>query len=272
MSYKTFCAEKYQKIFENAINQGQSETVAQRFAISESAVSAFKKYTDIEPADIWTSIHEAHVNRKTGTDISAEIINAVTSADQSWKKSSGHAFEEALRVLANDAFLDSKVSIILQKDLSQIIKGGTLSNEVRDISWLREQTQAGNFDLYSIVEDTGRNFVFGCIQAKTSIRDRVKGDREHSEIAMSAFFWSIALVLDGDFLRLPKFRGMVNGKTATYKENGWHGLYSLSLEQPEDRLYHLDIDFSLLKSHAELAASQWLEQRQWFNKSWKPDN
>jgi len=66
-------------------------------------------------------------------------------------------------------------------------------------------------NLFTIVNMDDKWYCFGCVQSKTSIRDRVTRDREPSLQAMQSFFWSTAVVLDGDFLRLPKFVSMVNG-------------------------------------------------------------
>lgn len=269
--YKSYCYEGYASNFDLLVTDGLEEQEAQKLAIAGIAIDAFKQFPGISPEKIWLSIHEAHVKRKTGKDISAELIAAVTSADQSWKKSSGHAFESAVKTLANDALKGSNIEIILQKDLSHLVKTNKISNEVRDISWLKENMDAANFDLFAVYHEGEETYVFGCVQSKTSIRDRVKGDREHSKIAMAAFFWSVAVVLDGDFLKLPKFRGMVNGGTPTYEKNGWHGLYSLSLATEADRLFKLDINFSKFAEHAKKACEVWQRQRQWFNSDWHPE-
>ena len=208
--------------------------------------------------------------RKSGID-DAEIIEKVIKADQSWKKSSGHAFEEMVKLLANAALEDTDIEIMLQRDLSTILKAGELANEPRDISWLKEQIAGSVFDLYATYKDGERRFCFGCIQSKTSIRDRVTRDREPSITAMHAFFWSTVLVLDGDFLKLPKFKAMVDGGTSEYKENGWHGMYVFSDKYSGERIYPLHVDFSEFADHAKQAEAYWRKQRQWFNSEWKAE-
>ena len=79
--------------------------------------------------------------------------------------------------------------------------------------------------MYALVNHNENKYCFGCIQSKTSIRDRVTRDREPSMGAMQSYFWSVAVTLDGDFFKLPLFRGMVNGGTDQYEKNGWHGMY-----------------------------------------------
>ena len=53
-------------------------------------------------------------------------------------------------------------------------------------------------------------------------------DREPSIHAMQSFFGSVVFVLDGDFLRLPKFVSMINGGSEEFRENGWHGMLHIS--------------------------------------------
>ena len=195
-----------------------------------------REYPDEPVAELWSAIYRAHLFRKSGIS-DLETINKVISADQSWKKSSGHAFEEMVKELASLALYGTGVEIILQRDLNTLIKANELANE-------------------------------GCVQAKTSIRDRVTRDREPSIHAMQSFFWSVVFVLDGDFLRLPKFVSMINGGSEEFRENGWHGMYVLSVKEKNQRIYPLTMDFEIFKSHALQAAEQWQKRRQWFDSKW----
>ena len=183
-------------------------------------------------------------------------------------KSSGHAFEEMVKELSSLALHGTGVEIILQRDLNTLNKADELANEPRDVSWLKEQIKANIFDLYSILTVDDKKYCFGCVQAKTSIRDRVTRDREPSIHAMQSFFWSVVFVLDGDFLRLPKFVSMINGGSEEFPENGWHGMYVLSVKEANNRIYPLTMDFENFRSHALQAADQWLKRRQWFDRSW----
>lgn len=79
-----------------------------------------------------------------------------------------------------EALHDTNVEIVLQRDLNTLIKAEELANEPRDISWLREQIKTNIFDLYCLLSIDDRKYCFGCVQAKTSIRDRVTRDREPS--------------------------------------------------------------------------------------------
>lgn len=240
---------------------------AQKSAIRIAITKALREYPDEPVAELWSAIYRAHLFRKSGIS-DLETINKVISADQSWKKSSGHAFEEMVKELASLALYGTGVEIILQRDLNTLIKANELANEPRDISWLKEQIKANIFDLYGILTIDDKKYCFGCVQAKTSIRDRVTRDREPSIHAMQSFFWSVVFVLDGDFLRLPKFVSMINGGSEEFRENGWHGMYVLSVKEKNQRIYPLTMDFEIFKLHALQAAEQWQKRRQWFDSKW----
>jgi len=284
-NYKKICEDIYVSTFDNTVTKlvvgtsgekqkkissakrDQIEIAAQKEAIKETVIRLIRQFPALEPAIIWRAIYEIHVHRKSGID-NAKTIEKVISADQSWKKSSGHAFEEMVKCLGAEALTNSDIEIVLQRDLNVMIKAGELANEPRDISWLKEQIDANIFDLYAIVHQKQNRFCFGCVQSKTSIRDRVTRDREPSIAAMKSFFWSVIFVLDGDFLKNPKFVSMVNGRTAEHPQNGWHGMYVFSEKYSSERIYPLHIDFETFKLHAVQAAETWLTQRQWFNQDW----
>ncbi len=242
------------------------EAAAQKYAIKQSIIHGMRAYPN-HVSLLWHSIYEAHVYRKSGVD-DLKIIREVVSADQSWKKSSGHAFEEVIRELATDAMGDLPVRFILQRELNTLIKADEIANEPRDISWLKEQVKGNIFDLFAIAMVGGKKFCFGCVQCKTSIRDRVTRDRDPSIHAMDSYFWSIVFVLDGEFLRNPKFQHMVNGGSKEFPSNGWHGMYDVSSQFNVGRIYSLDHDFELLRNHSQKALNDWITQRQWFNREW----
>ena len=271
MNFFEFCIQRYQNIFQVETNKGEKETFAQKKAIRDTMIEAMKSYPTVDSEEIWKAVYSAHMDRKSGIS-DPEVVRKVVSAENSWKKSSGHAFEEMIKILGNISLQEHGIRILLQKDLKALIQSGGISNEVRDISWLREQIGSSVFDLYITVKSDDKEFVYGCIQSKTSIRDRVTRDREPSINAMNAFFWSTAICLDGSFLKLPKFIGMVNGDTPEHKVNGWHGLYVFSDKYSVDRIYATDIDLDLFVDHAKEAADFWLTQRQWFDPGWRPQN
>lgn len=282
---KKYCVQTYQELYkfeyERLVSESKAkskngivadnkldeiETAAQKFAIKQSIISGMRTFPN-HISSLWHSIYEAHIYRKSGV-ADLKVIQEVVSADQSWKKSSGHAFEEMIKELATMAMGDLPIQFILQRDLNTLIKAGEIANEPRDISWLKEQIKGNIFDLFAITVVGDKKYCFGCVQCKTSIRDRVTRDREPSIHAMNSYFWSIVFVLDGEYLRNPKFQFMVNGGSKEFPSNGWHGMYDVSASFNIGRIYPLDLDFKLLRKHSEKAMNDWLKQRQWFNNEW----
>lgn len=278
---KEFCQNIYNSTFTAEANRlsaeakrskrikiADVESAAQKEAIKQSIIKSIEAFPQEEASNLWRVIYASHVHRKSGID-DTDTINRVISADQSWKKSSGHAFEEMVKYLGTDALRRDGIEIVLQRDLNALIQDNGLANEPRDISWLKEQIIASIFDLYAIVERNGKKYCYGCIQSKTSIRDRVTRDREPSIAAMQSYFWSTIIVLDGDFLKNQKFVTMVNGGSTEHPTNGWHGMYVFSEKYSVDRIYSTDLQMKNFRRHAVEAADYWLSQRQWFNTEWK---
>ncbi len=277
VEHEKFCKRRYRRLFtiefmrSNISGDEKRRRFAQKKAIKLAAIQSMKKFPHAEPAEIWKSIYIAHVHNVSGEN-DLQKVQRIISAENSWKKSSGHAFEEIICTLGNLSLEKKGIKIFLQKELNHMIKEKAVANEVRDVSWLKEQIASSVFDMYMTVEQEDKIYVFSCVQSKTSIRDRVTRDREPSINAMNAFFWSIAIALDGKFLRLPKFRNMVQGNSREYKVNGWHGMYVFSNEDFEgDRIFNIDIEMETLAEHAEKASQYWLTQRQWFNNKWHPE-
>ena len=273
--YIEFCTSEYKRIYATEYDKSElkkhhdKRKFAQKRAIKETSVNAMRKFSNVEPSDIWKSIYISHINNFSGiTDL--DLIQNIISASQSWKKSSGHAFEEMIRDIGNIYLQDHGLKILLQKELSVELKNQNVKNEVRDISWLREQIGTSIFDLFLAIEEEDGYFIYGCVQSKTSIRDRVTRDREPSINAMRAFFISFAICLDGDFLRLPKFQNMVNGNSKEFELNGWHYMYVFSNENVDmDRIKTIDISMDAFVQDSLKGAEFWQTQRQWLNPKWK---
>ncbi len=275
MDYLDYCRIDYKSLFDHGMNELKISNLedrrrfSQKRAIKQTAINAINKYPDIEPTEIWKTIYVSHVNNFSGI-IDQKIIDSVISADNSWKKSSGHAFEEIIKDIGNLNLNEFGIVILLQKELNLELHNNNVLNEVRDISWLKEQVKSSIFDLYLALKNDNKYLVFGCVQSKTSIRDRVTRDREPSINAMKAFFFSIAIVMDGDFLKLPKFQNMVNGHSTEYEINGWHYMYVFTNKKiNNDRIISIDINMDNMVSHIKDAALFWKIQRQWFDHKWK---
>jgi hypothetical protein len=286
MPYEEFCDETYNRIYTNEyvrILNGRTsqnamvtaERTAQRLAIKDTLKLSLDAYSPVqEAADLWRAIYVSHLKRKAGVHdlnrIDEHVIQSVISADQSWKKASGHAFESFIFEVANPLLERQSIKFMLQTELTRMIHDNQIHNDAVDIEWLNQRIHTDVFDLYAVLSRLDRNFVFGCIQSKTSIRDRVTRDREPSRQAMEASFWSIAITLDGAFLALPKFQEMVNGGGIDYELNGWHGLYVMSDRYANDRIYSVNRELNLVIQHAQSAAEAWMSARNRFNNLWRP--
>ena len=155
---------------------------------------------------------------------------------------------------------------MLQTELTSLIKANQLTNTPEDIKGLQDWGK--DFDLYAIQSIHGDTHVFGCIQSKTSIRDRVGRDVTFSLNAMEGRFWSVAVTLDGSFLNMPEFINMVNGG-GSYSQNGWHGMYAMSgIDGDNGRIYRMDDQMRLLTAHAVVAAKQFIADRRRLDNRW----
>lgn len=286
MEYNEFCEQTYKETYKEKykekvkLKKGKSakkdaERVAQRTAIKRTFELALEEYGDkYEAAELWRAIYVAHLKRKADISdflkIDEDVIKKVISADQSWKKASGHAFESFIVDRANSLLDKTGIKFALQVELTSLLKKDLIHNQSEDLEWIKQRVHTNAFDLYAILSYMGKNYVFGCIQSKTSIRDRVGRDREPSQQAMKKLFWSIAVDLDGGFLAMPKFIEMVNGGGNDYETNGWHGMYVMSKKYSDDRIFPVDGTLKLLTDHAKLAAQYWISSRQRFDSTWRP--
>jgi hypothetical protein len=272
--FNEFCTSSYQNNFELKLSQldstDQSRREAQKYAMKQSFRESIERFPDQCPATLWKHIHEAHVSLFTGLKIPKKDIEKVISADQSWKKSSGHAFEEFLKNICNPLLLPQGLELLLQRDISELRNENRLLIEPRDLDWLQAQLDSSTFDLYLCMQQQESYKVFGCVQAKTSIRDRVTRDREPSIQAMNSFYISLAIVLDGEYLKNPKFQEMVNGGTKRYPQNGWHAMYVFSKKPTVElgRIKSLDANLNPLIQDCKKCANSWMSNRQWIDQDW----
>lgn len=284
--YKIFCREVYSRTYEEtyatelgnrttAAAQQTARLNAQRKAIDTALVEGILRFSPEIPEDeIWGAIGAAHkINVANlselgiSEDYQEPVINRSVSAHQSWIKSSGHSFERYISDINNEDLRRNEIRFILQSELTEMIREHRLANTPEDINGLNAWKK--DFDLYAIQSVHGEVRVFGCIQSKTSIRDRVGRDITFSGNAMDGLFWSAAVVLDGSFLNMPEFVHMVNGG-GSYTTNGWHGMYAMSgIQESNGRIYKVDKDLNLFVSHAVAAARQFISDRRMLNHNWK---
>lgn len=292
-----YCKKRYAEVYQetkrklekDAIRRSKTKTVSdkkreeieatsQLRAIKVSMIDGRKIYPNQIPL-LWNSIYKAHLYRKSGIKDPVVVEKAI-KAEQSWRASSGHAFEEMVTELGTLALTGTSIRYILQKDLSILLKAHELGNQPTDIAWLEKQVSGSIFDVYvvadiSVVDENTdevmkKPFCFGCVQCKTSIRDRVSRDVVPSKEAMESKFWSIGFVLDGSMFNVPKYRNMANGNVdSEFKKNGWHGLYVLSYETNDDRIYGVDLNFDIVREHTIKAFNAWQKDRMGFTIDWR---
>ncbi len=288
LDYKLFCKELYKKTWEKEYMiesqnkqtfaaQQSARLAAQRKAIDKVLVESLLKYSpEISESEIWNEIgliHKVHVAELSAFDISEdiqeEVIKRCLSAHQSWIKASGHSFERYISNIQNEELQKNEIRFILKSELTKMIKEDALTNTAEDIKGLISWGK--DFDLYAIQSVHGDTHVFGCIQSKTSIRDRVGRDVNFSHNAMEGLFWSAAVTLDGGFLNMPEFIHMVNGG-GSYNKNGWHGMYAMSgIQKTNERIYKTDDLLSVFVNHSIEAAKQFIRDRRQLNSDWKAD-
>lgn len=248
---------------------------AQRKAIDKTFVDAILKYSDsVSEDEIWATIAMTH--KLNVADLSRfgikesdqeEVFKTCLSAHQSWIKSSGHSFERYIASLENDQLKRNEIRFILQSEMTDMVRKNKLSNTPEDIAGLNAWGK--DFDLYAVQTVHGEDHIFGCIQSKTSIRDRVGRDVTFSHNAMDGLFWSVAVTLDGAFLNMPEFIHMVNGG-GSYSSNGWHGMYAISgISESNGRIYKVDDTMALFAKHAISAAKQFISDRRQLNNNWE---
>ena len=285
MDYKCFCRDLYKCTWEQEFlievqdrkthaSRQAARLAAQRKAIDKVLVEALLKYSpQVSESEIWSEIgivHKVNVAELSdfgiGEEVQAEVIKRCLSAHQSWIKSSGHSFERYISNIQNEELRKNEIRFILQSELTKMIKENALTNTSEDIAGL--SSWGKDFDLYAVQSVHGDTHVFGCIQSKTSIRDRVGRDVTFSHNAMEGLFWSVAVTLDGDFLNMPEFVHMVNGG-GSYGKNGWHGMYAMSgISDRNGRIYKVDDAMNLFVKHAVEAAKQFIRDRRQLNAMW----
>lgn len=263
-----YCKKQYNTTFEKTLKSLTTKTNKRSGKVSDSKKEDFEKIAQLEAIKVtmiegrklypnnipllWASIYKAHLYRKSGIG-DPEVVAKAIQAEQSWRASSGHAFEAMAKELGSLALAGTNIRYVLQKDLNILLKAKELVNQPTDIAWLKSQVKGSVFDVYVVAdikvinEETNKveekPICFGCVQCKTSIRDRVSRDIVPSREAMASNFWSIGIVLDGTMIEVPKYKNMVNGNPESeFKKNGWHGMYVLSFKDNIDRIYGVDLE------------------------------
>ena len=120
-------------------------------------------------------------------------------------------------------------------------------------------------DLLVVFTIESHYYLVGVIQAKTSVRERMKTDAAHSQLMLKSGLWSIHVTIDPDnFLRNPKFRKLADGTSELGRV--WHGVYKLSSLVAESTGI---FDFNKLGTHLEQAIQITLQNK--MSQGWHPE-
>lgn len=270
-------AMKKRKSDDNKKKDARKAALDAAYANVLVAYSAQISSGTVDSKDIWNCL--AVIHKRYAADLGSlgipanmqdQVIARVEAARQSWVRMSGLRFEDLVlqAVNANPRVINWNVKIMYPKDVRQLITAGKLNNDQDDINFIE---RAGDrFDLYVVQEIMSNLYVVGCIQNKTSIRDRVDRDTSFSQQAMEKHFWSAGVALDGEFFTNPLYQQMVNGKANSMHEiNGWHGMYVLANVSDNDRIYKDDNTFKVLIDHMGQALSKRAANTVTFDHTWK---
>lgn len=99
-------------------------------------------------------LYRAHLLRKVNitsiNDIDETVVDAIISGSQSWKKSSGHVFEDYVCRTTKERLSQYNIRFVLQKDLTQMLQDGQIANDPSDD--IEAIARSDNFDIYAIVK------------------------------------------------------------------------------------------------------------------------
>lgn len=272
--------------------------------ISKTMEMLVKDFPDIEPSLIWKNIEKAHVtNYVSGSAIlpttsldasevisyllNGDTLSVFNSAGQSWKRASGVAWEDFIK---SNLFLsteDVEIRILTPVEMKSLLQGLPLkNNDGKPISlamptqdeksqleyeeFLMKILDDKNFDLFLVyyVPFTKQWRLFGLIQCKTSIRDRIKINMKSSEEAMSKNLWSIVIAMDSDgFTR--------SGQYNRGAKESWNGFYVLDNEQEvDDSIFYGNL-FDLqqaISNHCNQVIESLIMNTQSIHPLWRPKN
>jgi len=160
--------------------------------------------------------------------LSQEQIVKAKKSDQKWLVMSGLAYERIVLKESNLKLKDENIKIVNPNELKILISISKIKNNEKDLVFLSNWIKGETFDLF-ILKKVKKGFVvFGVIQCKKSIRERVSRDREPSIGAMEKGFFSILIAMNGEGLgktNNTKSRQMINGNGNHFKKRGWHSAY-----------------------------------------------
>lgn len=226
-------------------------------ALASSFALLIEQLPGEDSGAIWTHLQKAHHQIVTGVALPIRVANQVISAFQSWAKTSGTSFE---RFIAHKmARIVPGLSVLKPAELRELCKRNSVIN-IEKVKGVAED------DLFVVFESGTDLYLIGVIQAKTSVRDRMKMDAAHSKLMLEAGLWSAHITIDPDnFLGKPKFRNLADGTSEL--GHVWHGVYKMSSLVDESVGV---FDFNKLEIHLSQVVSATLNGE--MKAGWRPEN
>jgi hypothetical protein len=283
---KEYCRKTYIDLYNEYLNApGSKNSQSWKSAISVTFERAMEKFPNVSPRVLWNVIREEHLKTASGID-NVAIIEKAVAAEQSWKSSSGHAFEELMERLCKKAFEGTDIEIVIQREFTRLLREGKIDNAAKQLKYFEDKSHRDVFDMYALfhTEKDGKQqtLCFGCIQCKTSLRDRITRDIGPSIEAIESGYWSVVVVLDGSQLeRAKKTCEFVDimGTNNAHKKPGWHGMYVFSdnidnairMGGKENRIYSTDYTLKVFKEHALKAKNDWSVPGNLIDINWRID-
>lgn len=249
-SPKNLRGKKHESLALSRFDQNRNRTPDQLAPIRvKTLAKAYQELIGLLPnvdkGTIWANLQRVYGEFLTG--LTSELINDTVSAHQSWVKTSGTAFEHFILATLNNSMENISVMRPGEIKLYNMVNADKLVGKSED-------------DLLIVSHDT----LVGVIQAKTSVRERMKTDASHSQLMLKAGLWSIHITIDPDnFLRNPKFRDLADGTSEL--GHVWHGVYKLSSLVSESTGVY---DFGRIFNHFPQAVHAVLEGK--MTENWKP--
>lgn len=296
-AYNEVLAEKYVALKKKPSKAKRA--LLRRETIYKTFEKLMARHNAEHPGIIWRMVQKAHVYsyleqeggnleqtiKELGVEpeiiaqllLNDELIHTIESAMQSWKRASGIAwenfFEDALEIGQN-----VEVNVVNAQDMGKLLGGGHIETQkgvptplhIRDSGqkkYFTEILDKKDFDLYLLFySDAHEKWrLFGLIQCKTSIRDRVKINAATSLDVMGNHLWSILLALDPDnFLR---------GQYYNMAQKNWHGVYMLdNTTKVDGRIYsgQMDVLQQTIREHAKKVLQIITDDPTILNTTWQP--
>ena len=169
------------------------------------------------------------VSKEAETGLSKEQMIKAISADQKFKRMSGELYEFMVKEENNKLLKEIKTysKFYFPKEVRNLIENKSIKNNESDIELIKMWIKSRTFDLFLLREDKEGYVVYGVVQCKKSIRERVGRDREPSMKAMKNGFFSILISSHDEALgrEKTKMREMFSGGGDHYQKKGWDFAY-----------------------------------------------